>query len=177
MQYTPQNLEDLDMCKKEWKIVWRKLFVVFNMSSGILMMIHCGMKTHLLTFLNVFHNVCWYFILHLVKGISHKYRVLIHVLACTSTVGGCSTFSPNLQRPYLIQFQAAGDWVKFYSEVLWKFQNSIHSFIQTISIAPLEVHYKSEAFLTQHGYCAVVSCRSVTNKCELRICPRSLRVS
>src|SRR6218665_3418331 len=30
----------------------------------------------------------------------------------------------------------------------------IHSFIQTISIAPLQVHYYSEALSTQHGYSA-----------------------
>ena len=28
----------------------------------------------------------------------------------------------------------------------------IHSFIQAISIAPLQVHYYSEALPTQHGY-------------------------
>ena len=38
----------------------------------------------------------------------------------------------------------------------------IHSFIQTISIAPLQVHYYSEALQTQHGYCAGISCRSAT---------------
>ena len=36
----------------------------------------------------------------------------------------------------------------------------ILSFIQTISIAPLQVHYYSEALPTQHGYCAGVSRRS-----------------
>jgi len=51
----------------------------------------------------------------------------------------------------------------------------IHSFIQAISIAPLQVHYYSEALLTQHGYCAGVSLRSATGNCELRTCPRSLR--
>src|SRR6218665_4136180 len=30
-------------------------------------------------------------------------------------------------------------------------------FIQTISIAPLQVHFYSEALPTQHGYCAGVS--------------------
>src|SRR6218665_494007 len=30
----------------------------------------------------------------------------------------------------------------------------LHSFIQAISIAPLQVHYYSEAVPTQHGYCA-----------------------
>ena len=33
---------------------------------------------------------------------------------------------------------------------------SIHSFIHSISIAPLQVHYYSEAFPTQHGYCVGV---------------------
>src|SRR6218665_3243516 len=52
----------------------------------------------------------------------------------------------------------------------------IHLFIQTISIGPLQVHYYSEALLTQHGYCAGVSCRCATRNCELRTCPRFLRV-
>src|SRR6218665_3957199 len=44
---------------------------------------------------------------------------------------------------------------------------NIHSFIQTISIVPLQVHCYSEALLTQHGYCVGVS----TPKChrQLRI--------
>ena len=29
----------------------------------------------------------------------------------------------------------------------------IHSFIHVTSIAPLQVHYYSEALPTQHGYC------------------------
>jgi len=43
----------------------------------------------------------------------------------------------------------------------------IHSFIQAISIAPLQVHYYSEALPTQHGYCAGDSRRSATGNCEL----------
>ena len=31
-----------------------------------------------------------------------------------------------------------------------------HSFIQAIYIAPLQVHYYSEALPTQHGYCVGV---------------------
>src|SRR6218665_469484 len=54
-------------------------------------------------------------------------------------------------------------------------QSFIHSFIQTIPIASLQVHFYSEALPTQHGYCAIVSCRSATGNCELRTCPRSLR--
>jgi len=38
----------------------------------------------------------------------------------------------------------------------------IHSFIQAIFIAPLQVYYYSEALLTQHGYCVTVSRRSAT---------------
>src|SRR6218665_3656605 len=38
----------------------------------------------------------------------------------------------------------------------------IHSFIHSISIAPLKVHFYSEALPTQHGYCAGVSRRSAT---------------
>src|SRR6218665_120226 len=41
-----------------------------------------------------------------------------------------------------------------------------NSFIQTISIAPLEVHYYSEALTTQHGYCVGVSRRSAKGNCE-----------
>src|SRR6218665_1736605 len=37
---------------------------------------------------------------------------------------------------------------------------SVHSFIQTISIALLQVHFYSEAVQTQHGYCAGVSHRT-----------------
>ena len=40
------------------------------------------------------------------------------------------------------------------------------SFIQAISIAPLQVHYYSEVLPTQHGYCVRVSCRSATGNCE-----------
>ena len=45
----------------------------------------------------------------------------------------------------------------------------VHSFIQAISKAPLQIHCYSEALPTQHGYCAGVS-RSATGNCELRIC-------
>src|SRR6218665_1040804 len=41
-----------------------------------------------------------------------------------------------------------------------------HSFIQTISIAPLQVHYCSEALPTQHGYCAKVSRQSAASNCR-----------
>jgi len=50
----------------------------------------------------------------------------------------------------------------------------IHSFIQTISVAPLQVHFYSEALPIQHGYCAGVSRRITTGNCELRTCPRSV---
>jgi len=46
---------------------------------------------------------------------------------------------------------------------------SIHSFIHSllaISIAPLQVHYYSEAFLTQRRYCVGVSRQSTTGNCE-----------
>jgi len=52
----------------------------------------------------------------------------------------------------------------------------IHSFIQAISLAPLQVHYYSEALPTQHGYCVGVSHRRDTGNCEWRNCPRSLHV-
>src|SRR6218665_502002 len=44
---------------------------------------------------------------------------------------------------------------------------NIHSLIQTISIAPLQVHVYSEALPTQHGYCAGVSRRSATVDAKL----------
>src|SRR6218665_3029073 len=53
----------------------------------------------------------------------------------------------------------------------------VHSFIQTISIVPLQVNYYSEALPTQHGYCAGVSHRSTTGNYELRTCPRSYMVA
>src|SRR6218665_846532 len=37
------------------------------------------------------------------------------------------------------------------------FRDRSHSFIHAISIAPLQVHYYSEALPTQHGYCVEVS--------------------
>src|SRR6218665_1667341 len=38
--------------------------------------------------------------------------------------------------------------------------HDIHSFIHSISIAPLQVHYYSEALPTQHEYCAGISRQS-----------------
>ena len=43
-------------------------------------------------------------------------------------------------------------------------QQIIHS--GYISIAPLQVHYYSEALPTEHGYCVGVSRRRVTDNCE-----------
>jgi len=51
----------------------------------------------------------------------------------------------------------------------------IYVFIQTISIAPLQAHYYSEALPSQHGYCAGISRRSATGNGEWTTCPRSLR--
>ena len=45
---------------------------------------------------------------------------------------------------------------------------SVHSFIQAISIAPLQVHYYTEALRTQCGYCVRISRRSATGNCEWR---------
>src|SRR6218665_2851447 len=42
-----------------------------------------------------------------------------------------------------------------YEETIQSLFN--HSFIHAISIVPLQVHYYSEAFPTQHGYCVGVS--------------------
>jgi len=44
----------------------------------------------------------------------------------------------------------------------------LHSFIHSISIAHLQVHYYSEALLTQQGYCVRVSRRSTTGNCKWR---------
>jgi len=50
----------------------------------------------------------------------------------------------------------------------------LHSFIQAISIMPIQVHYHSEALLTQHGYCVRVSRRSATSNCRWRTCSKYL---
>jgi len=60
-------------------------------------------------------------------------------------------------------------------ELHTKWTHTLYSFIHTISIAPLQVHYYSEALPTQHGYCAGVSRRSATGNCDIRTCPKSLR--
>src|SRR6218665_306573 len=49
-----------------------------------------------------------------------------------------------------------------------------YSLIQAIFIAPLQVHYYSEALPTQHGYCVRISRQSATGNCKQRTCPRSL---
>ena len=66
-------------------------------------------------------------------------------------------------------------WVicNYFTFLLWIIIN--HSFIQAISIAPLQVRYNTEALPTQHRYWAGVSRRSATDNCELRTCKRSLR--
>jgi len=47
--------------------------------------------------------------------------------------------------------------------------SSIHSFIQAISTAPLQVHYYSEVLPTQHEYCAGISRQSASGNCERRL--------
>jgi len=44
----------------------------------------------------------------------------------------------------------------------------------TVSLAPLQVHYYSDALPTQHGYCVGASRRRTTGNCEWRTCPRFL---
>src|SRR6218665_717220 len=85
--------------------------------------------------------------------------------------------SKLLQELNLTEQQSHGcHTVKFYS--CNNLQSSvctfIHSLIQVIFIAPLQVRYYSEVLPTQHGYCAGVSRRSATGNCKLRTCPRSL---
>jgi len=46
----------------------------------------------------------------------------------------------------------------------------IHSFIQAISIAPLQVHYYSGTLPTQHGYCVRVSGWGAKGNCEWKTC-------
>src|SRR6218665_816193 len=48
----------------------------------------------------------------------------------------------------------------------------LQTFIQAISIVPLQAHYYSEALPTPHGYCAGVSRLSATGNCKRRTCPR-----
>ena len=50
----------------------------------------------------------------------------------------------------------------FLKNILARGTHIIHSFIQANSVAPLKVHYHSEALPTQHGYCVGVSHRSAT---------------
>jgi len=57
------------------------------------------------------------------------------------------------------------NWQYFFCQI--QSHPFIHSFIQAISIAPLQVLYYSEALLTQHGYCARISRRSFTGNCGL----------
>jgi len=61
--------------------------------------------------------------------------------------------------------------------VLHKNVRTVNSFIDSgyfcSASSSLQVNYYSEAFLTQHGYCARVSRRSATGNCEWRTCPRS----
>ena len=63
-----------------------------------------------------------------------------------------------------------------YTFVFIYIERRIHSFIHTISIAPFQVHYYSEALPTQNGYYAGISRRSATGNWEWRTCPRSLYV-
>jgi len=60
-----------------------------------------------------------------------------------------------------------------FNNPVWRW-NSFISFIQAISIAPLQVHYYSEVLTTQHGYCIRISRRSATGNCGWRTYPRSL---
>ena len=64
----------------------------------------------------------------------------------------------NIETPYLVPFS--------YSTFIHPFFHSDH----------FHFHHHSEALPTQHGYCAEISHRSVTGNCELKTCPRSLRV-
>jgi len=82
---------------------------------------------------------------------------ILHFPPCLALIGKRSSHTPVT----LVHFL----------KVTYKF---INSFIQTISIALLQVHYYSEALPTQQGwqgYCAGVSCRSAirnsSNTCRV----------
>ena len=57
------------------------------------------------------------------------------------------------------------------------FHSFIHSFVQVISVAFLQVRYYSEALPTQHKYCVAVSLGSATGHCELRTFPNTSHVT
>ena len=56
----------------------------------------------------------------------------------------------NSIRPFIMPLLSMHVHHKWFNA---KNQSFVHSFIETISIAPLQVHYYSEALQTQYGYC------------------------
>src|SRR6218665_1307867 len=60
-----------------------------------------------------------------------------------------------------------------FSTIPWTVVNEFpDSFIQAISIAPLQVHYYSDALPTQHGYCAGVSHRKRNRQLRVMDLPK-----
>src|SRR6218665_2340929 len=64
-------------------------------------------------------------------------------------------------------------FVKVDLVVFCNLENS-SSFIQAISLAPLQVRYYSEVLPTQHGYCARVSHRGATGNCNRQLQVKNL---
>jgi len=54
---------------------------------------------------------------------------------------------------------------------------ALHSSIQGISIAPLQVHYYSEVCPTQHEYCVGVWCQSATSTMRVHRKQQGTRVA
>ena len=68
-------------------------------------------------------------------------------------------------------------WCLSWQQRRWWSQWRQCIFIQANSIAPIHVHYYSEALHIQHGYCVGISHRSATGNCERRTCARSVYVA
>src|SRR6218665_2128592 len=85
------------------------------------------------------------------------------------------TSSPGWNSSMRKRRNESGKNYYYYYLLISNFIITMDSFIQAISIAPLQVHYYSEALPSQHGYCAGISRRSATGNCEQRTCPRFLR--
>src|SRR6218665_652780 len=98
-------------------------------------------------------------------------RIHMCVHVCLSLCIPLQTLEQRKKWIYLISLSVA---LCFVSQSFHALLFFIH-FIQTNSIAPLQVHYYSEALPTQHRYCAGISRLSATGNCEGRTCPRSLR--
>jgi len=74
---------------------------------------------------------------------------------------------PQMKKAHQVQILSS---LSIYPSIYLSVCSSIYLLIKAISIAPLQVHYYSQALPTQHGYCVGVSRRSATGNCEWRTC-------